>query len=1360
MVQSATQSPATAQGEQPMNRTLIVHKDQVSAFARWSRDINPLHVSEDAARSTFFGRTITHGMLTAIEVLCRVTPALGEALHDLDMEFRGAVYPDMPYQLDWCRNDKTLELCLRSNSQLTLVLRGQYGVLDSVARSSIATPLLAKPQSALRSTAAIPLDHPIATDFADMPVGLEAWSQYVPGSTPCPVNLGSALSPAVARIFALLSYLVGMEMPGLRSLLTRVQIQFASLVWQTQAQKELCEHPLLYHWRIRRREKLLRTIQLEVHIYSGNGTPLAYAVVDCYVRFSPIIPDVASIAQALPADLPLGTGKTALVCGGGRGLGAEMAATLALLGWQTHVICRNPASPEPKALAAGLQAHGRQVTFWQGDLGDGAQCIQIAEQLARHCDGLDLLVLNACDPPQLNPQRQTAHNDQDAFDEYVIRSLRLARTPLETFIPLLRTKNGALLAISSSFVDDPPRGLAHYVAAKQAVEGLVRSISVQHPELSCQVARPPKLLTSWNDSPTHILGALPSWQAALHTIVDLCRTARPGTFRLLTDYTGARSYTAACRKSDHASATGETSRIALVGSFTLNPLQESLSFWGAQLGQHIEPIWAPYGQVIQQLLQPGSQLVGADRSMPAVLVRVGDWLRELPKENREDGVFVQQFLDERVEELLAAIQTFLTRTGRALCVMLCPTDPTEVPAEWISAAEQRLRHRMSALPAAKFLDAVEFHDSYEVPPNAIHDPIRNKLGHIPYTELYYDFLGTLLVRVWHQSVRSLRKVVVVDCDNTLWQGVVGEVGAEGVRFEEHHFALHALLNRFIESGILVCLCSKNVEGDVWSVFEQRSELALKRENIVAAMINWQPKSANLRALAARLNLGLESFIFLDDNPIECAEVRSECPEVLTLLWPTDTRQAMRLLRHVWEFDVAAATAEDRKRVRMYREEFQRQELRQKSLTLTEFLESLHICTNIAPVTEQDLPRVAQLTQRTNQFNFTTIRRTEEALRTLLSDARVECWAVRVHDRLGDYGLVGAMITRLEGECLYVDTFLLSCRVLGRGVEYEMMRHLGRRAAELGASHVDITVRFTERNAPARQFLEAIADPGRLTRTAEQLHYRPDTAVLQSLQFDPEKAGESSVTEHVESQPPAGSRTDASTVRSRELTIEKTIRELATATGIHQAVRGIAPTKSSDHRLDAPTDAEEIHTWVYQVFAEALGKTHEELRTLDRLDQLGCDSFKIVQITARLMERYPNLPTTLLFEEQSVSAVARAVARRTAKEKSTLPIPAVHAGGTPERHPTKSSLEIAVVGMAVASAGQRQIGRASGASKPPHVPGSIKGRRTVLRRIDHGCRNVPPGVLRNLTARGPIPGSATAYLSRSRLASCRGCRFTC
>ncbi len=190
-----------------------------------------------------------------------------------------------------------------------------------------------------------------------------------------------------------------------------------------------------------------------------------------------------------------------------------------------------------------------------------------------------------------------------------------------------------------------------------------------------------------------------------------------------------------------------------------------------------------------------------------------------------------------------------------------------------------------------------------------------------------------------------------------------------------------------------------------------------------------------------LNLGLDSFIFLDDNPVECAEVQAGCPEVLTLRLPIEGDIA-GFIDHLWAFDRLSVTSEDQQRTAMYKQEIERGRFQKQAMTIEEFLAGLDLQITISEPSPTQISRVAQLTQRTNQFNFTTIRRNDGEI-LQLSESGLECRVVEVSDRFGDYGLVGVMIFGVRDDSLEVDTFLLSCRVLGRGVEHRMVNELGK-----------------------------------------------------------------------------------------------------------------------------------------------------------------------------------------------------------------------------------------------------------------------------------------------------------------------------
>nr|MBA3768661.1 hypothetical protein [Acidobacteriota bacterium] len=220
-------------------------------------------------------------------------------------------------------------------------------------------------------------------------------------------------------------------------------------------------------------------------------------------------------------------------------------------------------------------------------------------------------------------------------------------------------------------------------------------------------------------------------------------------------------------------------------------------------------------------------------------------------------------------------------------------------------------------------------------------------------------------------------------------------------------------------------------------------------------------------------LGLDSFIFIDDDPVPCAEVQAKCPEVLTLQLPQESSRIPGFLNQVWAFDRLTITGEDEKRTTLYKQNTERERVRKESLSFEDFLTSLGLNVQISELQPENIERLSQLTQRTNQFNFTTVRRSQGEIRSLYQAGESECLVVKVSDRFGDYGLVGVIIFRAGSDAINVDTFLLSCRALGRGVEQQMLAKLGEIAKKRGLDHVDVTFIDSGKNRPASDFLESV-----------------------------------------------------------------------------------------------------------------------------------------------------------------------------------------------------------------------------------------------------------------------------------------------
>ncbi len=505
--------------------------------------------------------------------------------------------------------------------------------------------------------------------------------------------------------------------------------------------------------------------------------------------------------------------------------------------------------------------------------------------------------------------------------------------------------------------------------------------------------------------------------------------------------------------------------LSLVSSFTADPLAEPLEYLLREMGMASSVVPAPYGQVFQTLLDPSS----AARSAGIVIV----------------AIRFADFGDTMVvDELANAIRSAHDASAGTFVVCVCPSNGD-------AGLEEQLRGHVSALARVRFVGTDELLGG--APASAYYDEERNRLGHVPYVPLFFARLATAAARRVYGVRVPARKVIALDGDNTLWRGIVGEDGVDGVALDEGRRELQEFLLEQQRAGMLLCLVSKNNESDVHELFERRTEMPLTLEHFVATRINWERKSENLRALAAELSLGLDSFIFVDDSLVECSEVQQGCPEVLTIELPTDAR-ALDVLRNTWAFDHWVVTKEDRQRTAMYQQSRAREEIKKSAVSLDEFIAELGVEVRVSPIIAAEMPRGSQLTHRTNQFNFTTVRRTEGELAALASGAESVVLVAQVRDRFGDYGLTGLVVAREQREVrvprsaqddigyaqddigsaqddkLVVDTFLLSCRVLGRGVEQRILEELARIASERGVRVIEMPFVRTKRNAPAEQFL--------------------------------------------------------------------------------------------------------------------------------------------------------------------------------------------------------------------------------------------------------------------------------------------------
>lgn len=320
------------------------------------------------------------------------------------------------------------------------------------------------------------------------------------------------------------------------------------------------------------------------------------------------------------------------------------------------------------------------------------------------------------------------------------------------------------------------------------------------------------------------------------------------------------------------------------------------------------------------------------------------------------------------------------------------------------------------------------------------------------------------------------KCVALDLDGTLWGGVLGEDGVGGIELGGAGVGeAYAEFQRFLQGlgrrGVALAVCSKNNHDEALQAFREHPEMVLTTDDVALFEVNWEPKDESLRRIATALNVGLDSIVFVDDSPLERALVRQRLPQVTVPELPQDPALFAQELAGGLFFESLAITDEDRRRTRGYHENLERTSLEASIANLDEFLHSLRMTVELRPFEEIDLPRIAQLINKTNQFNVTTLRRSEAEVRDLMGRADVYTQAVRVKDRFGDSGLTGVLIACEGYGCLTIDTWLLSCRVMGRRVEDVMLHSLLRRATRAGATVIRGEYRPTSKNAPVRDLFD-------------------------------------------------------------------------------------------------------------------------------------------------------------------------------------------------------------------------------------------------------------------------------------------------
>ena len=528
-------------------------------------------------------------------------------------------------------------------------------------------------------------------------------------------------------------------------------------------------------------------------------------------------------------------------------------------------------------------------------------------------------------------------------------------------------------------------------------------------------------------------------------------------------------------------------RIALLSSFSIELLEDSLVAHAYTEGLALNVYKPGFDQYQQQILNPAAGLYEFDPDLIILVVDGSRWVPELYGSFLDDRGQLSSLVDAtalKVSSLLGELRR-LTTAPVLLHSLPYPRYPALGVLDATHEAGQRgliARINEKLAEMSREMGAI-----YLVDVDAIIQSVGHDGWYDPRLELYArspigrSAMDTL-ARVYLRYVRSIsgftRKCVVVDLDDSLWGGILGELGPRGVALGSDYpgnayIALQRALLGLRHRGVLLAIASKNDERDVDQVFAENPAMVLKREHFSARQIHWGPKSRSIAAIAEYLNLDVRHFVFVDDNPAECAEVELAHPSITTIELPAQPERFVHALLGEGLFDSLSFSAEDTGRAVLYERRAAAERLRVDSPSLEDFYRSLEMRSDLERVNPHNVSRAAQMTQKITQFNATTRRYTEADLTVRMKSKNWAMLAMRVVDRFGDNGIVGLLLAERCGDSYAIDTLLMSCRVINRGAETCMLHWLAAKATAEGVPALEGWIFPTARNAPVREVYQRL-----------------------------------------------------------------------------------------------------------------------------------------------------------------------------------------------------------------------------------------------------------------------------------------------
>jgi FkbH-like protein len=541
------------------------------------------------------------------------------------------------------------------------------------------------------------------------------------------------------------------------------------------------------------------------------------------------------------------------------------------------------------------------------------------------------------------------------------------------------------------------------------------------------------------------------------------------------DQNGLARLAATIKKAQGSLAPLTPFKLGLIGNATTAALVPALIATAARHGIALEVIDSEYGQMAQQALSPDSAI---NRAQADAVLLVLDH-HNLPLRATPGDAIAARASIKACLAHIDSLRAGLHENGKTICLL--PTIPR--PAETLfgsldavlpgthrhllAAVNQGLAERAAEGPD-RLLDVAGLAETVGLA--EWHDPTLWNMAKLPCSgpllPLYAEHVCRLIAALRGKSRRAL----ILDLDNTLWGGVIGDDGVEGIvlgqgdptgeAFLEVQRTALALRGR----GVVLAVSSKNTDAIARQPFRRHPEMLLKEDHLAVFQANWNDKATNIKAIAEELALGLESLVFLDDNPVERGLVRQILPEVAIPELPEDPALYARTLLAAGYFEAVAFLPEDRQRAEFYQDNARRVALRTKAGDIDGYLASLDMVITFQPFDETGRSRIAQLIGKSNQFNLTTKRYGEAEVEAAQHDPKAFTLQIRLADAFGDNGMISVVICRTHGTDWEIDTWLMSCRVLGRKVEQAVLQELGARAKRQGIRRLVGRYLPTERNA--------------------------------------------------------------------------------------------------------------------------------------------------------------------------------------------------------------------------------------------------------------------------------------------------------